>query len=50
MCAHSDVTAELSTPEIEQMALMNEKVKAFLADKAVKKIITVPGKIVNIVI
>jgi leucyl-tRNA synthetase len=30
--------------------LADEKVKAILADKTIKKVIVVPGKIVNIVV
>lgn len=35
---------------LEKEALANEQVKSFLADKTVKKIICIPGKIVNIVV
>lgn len=43
-----DKSADKST--IEEIALSDPKVAAFLADKTVKKIIVVPGRIVNIVI
>ncbi len=50
MRAQMEVPMALSVPEIEQMVLENEKIKAFLLEKVVKKIVTVPGKIINIVI
>ena len=36
--------------EIKKTALDNDKVKKYLEDQEVKKIIYVPGKIINIVI
>ena len=39
-----------SDEEIKKTALDNDKVKKYLEDKEVKKIIYVPGKIINIVI
>jgi len=43
------VAASASTQQIEQAALANDKVKPHLEGKAVKKIIMVPKKLVNIV-
>ncbi len=42
--------ARASAAEIEAAALASEKVRLFTAGKAVKKIIVVPGKIVNIAV
>ena len=36
--------------ELEEAAQASEKVKAFIAGKTVKKIIVIPGKLVNIVV
>ena len=35
---------------IEQAALSEENVQRFVADKTVKKIVVVPGRLVNIVV
>jgi leucyl-tRNA synthetase len=43
------VPANASQEEMEKAALANEKVQSFLAGKTVKKVIVVPGKLVNIV-
>ncbi len=45
-----DFPANASKDEIEKAVLADEKVQSILADKQVKKVIVVPGKIVNIVI
>jgi leucyl-tRNA synthetase len=42
------VAANATGPELEKAALASEKVKSFLAGKTVKKVIVVPGKLVNI--
>ena len=42
--------ASLSKEEVEKAALQNEQTRKFLQDKQPKKIIVVPGKIVNIVL
>ncbi len=47
--AKLQVAAEASKEEIEAMALADEHVKSFIGDGGVKKIIYVPGKLVNIV-
>ena len=44
-----DVPAEISREDLEKLALANEHVQEHLAGKQVKKIIVVPGKLVNIV-
>ena len=44
-----DVPTDLNQPEIEKIALKHENVMKFVGDKKPKKIIYVPGKIVNIV-
>ena len=45
-----EVSPEASKKEVEKQALASEKVQSFLNGAAIKKIIIVPGKIVNIVI
>ena len=44
-----DVPANAPPSELEKLALANDRVKDFLAGKPVKKVITVPGKLVNVV-
>lgn len=44
------ISAGLSKEELEKAALETEKAKAAVADKQIVKIITVPGKLVNIVV
>ncbi len=43
------VPADLSEEEIKKMALEREKIKQFTAGKDIKKIIYIPGKLVNVV-
>jgi leucyl-tRNA synthetase len=43
------VPAELSAAELEARALADDKVQELLAGKTVRKVIVVPGKLVNIV-
>ena len=43
------VPTNAAAAEIEAAALADEKVKSFIAGKAVKKVIVVPAKLVNIV-
>ena len=43
------VPANATSQTIEAAALANEKVQSFLAGKTIKKVIIVPGKLVNIV-
>jgi leucyl-tRNA synthetase len=43
------VPADLSKEELEQMAMQDEKIQEHIAGKTVRKVITVPGKLVNIV-
>ena len=45
-----EVSKDLSNEEIEKIALANEKVKMFVGDNQVKKVIVVPNKLVSIVI
>jgi leucyl-tRNA synthetase len=44
------VAADIDQESIKQAALDDEKITGFIGDKAVKKIIVVKGKLVNIVI
>jgi leucyl-tRNA synthetase len=43
-----DVPADISKEELEKRALENARVKEFVAGKQIKKIVVVPGKLVNI--
>jgi leucyl-tRNA synthetase len=44
------VAKDLPTAEVEKLALANEDVIKFLAGQPVKKIIVVPGRIINVVV
>ncbi len=44
------LSAQLSAKEVEELIVQDEKIQQFLDGKAPKKIIVVPGRIVNIVI
>ncbi|MBN2159043.1 MAG: leucine--tRNA ligase [Spirochaetes bacterium] len=48
--AKEQVSADISKEEMEKLALAHEKVRELTANKNVKKVIVVPGKLVNIVI
>lgn len=48
--AEISVAKDMPTAEVEKIALANEDVVKFLAGQPVKKIIVVPGRIVNVVI
>jgi len=45
-----EVPADASREAIEQTALANAHVQAFLAGKSVKKVIIVPGRLINLVV
>lgn len=47
--ARIDVLKKSSKEELEQIALGDEKVKSFLEGKEIKKVIVIPGRLVNIV-
>jgi leucyl-tRNA synthetase len=44
------VSANISQAEAEQEALSNEQVQKWIEDKTVRKVIVVPGKLVNIAV
>jgi leucyl-tRNA synthetase len=44
------VSADTGREAIEQIAIADENVQRFIADKTVRKVIVVPGKLVNIVV
>ena len=44
------VDSSIGDPELEQLVLMDDKIKKYTEDQAIKKIIIVPKKLVNIVI
>jgi len=45
-----EVPADMDASEIERLALESERVKEFLAGKPPRKVIVVPGKLVNVVV
>ncbi len=47
--AKADVPADIAKDELEKLALENENVQRFTEDKTVRKVIVVPGKLVNVV-
>ena len=47
---HIQVRADAAEEEIRRMALQNERVKRFTSGKQVKRIIVVPGRLVNLVV
>jgi leucyl-tRNA synthetase len=48
--AEISVPKDMPTAEIEKLALANEDTVKFLAGQPVKKIIVVPGRIINVVV
>ena len=48
--ARVDVPAEAGKDDIEKAALANDNVQRFIADQTVRKVIVVPGKLVNVVV
>jgi leucyl-tRNA synthetase len=48
--ARLDIPAGLAKDELEKQALAHPEVQTFLAGKQVRKVITVPGKLVNIAV
>jgi leucyl-tRNA synthetase len=44
------VPAEISKEELEKTALTDERVRRLIEGKQVRKVIVVPGKLVNIVV
>ena len=48
--ARITVSASASNDEVEQQALADENVQRFTADKTIRKVIVVPGKLVNVVV
>ncbi|MFC6201473.1 leucine--tRNA ligase [Lactiplantibacillus nangangensis] len=47
--SHAEVAKDMGKDELEALALADEKVKEFTAGKTVRKVIAIPGKLVNIV-
>ena len=45
-----EVAKDISKDELEKLALDNEAVKRFTADGTIRKVIVVPGRLVNIVV
>ncbi|BDZ30571.1 leucine--tRNA ligase [Lactiplantibacillus sp. WILCCON 0030] len=47
--SHAEVSKDTTKDELEKLALADEKVQEFTAGKTVRKVIAIPGKLVNIV-
>ena len=47
--AKEDVPADIAKADLEKLALENENVMRFTEGKTVRKVIVVPGKLVNVV-
>nr|VFJ93514.1 MAG: hypothetical protein BECKLFY1418A_GA0070994_103221 [Candidatus Kentron sp. LFY] len=47
---HVTVAADASRDEVERAALANENVQRFMEGKPVRKVIGVPGRLVNVVV
>jgi leucyl-tRNA synthetase len=45
-----NVPAEASEEQLREWALSNERVKSFIGDKAIRKVIVIAGKLVNVVV
>jgi len=45
-----NVPADISKDEMEKTALSDERIKEFIKDKKIAKVIVVPGKLVNVVV
>ncbi|MCE5243394.1 MAG: hypothetical protein LLF99_09370 [Desulfobacteraceae bacterium] len=45
-----DIAPDAGREQMEQAALNDARVKEFIAGKPVKKVIVVPGKLINVVI
>jgi len=48
--ARLEVPAQIAKDELEKLALANQDVQSFIAGKPVRKVIVVPGKLVNIAV
>ena len=48
--AEVTVPKDMPAPEVEKIALADQDVIKFLAGQPVKKIIVVPGRIINVVV
>ncbi|AVK62784.1 leucine--tRNA ligase [Lactobacillus sp. CBA3606] len=47
--SHAEVSKDLGQAELEKLALADAKVQEFTAGKTIRKVIAIPGKLVNIV-
>ncbi|MFC6165599.1 leucine--tRNA ligase [Lactiplantibacillus dongliensis] len=47
--SHAEVAKDMGKDELEKLALADEKVKEFTDGKTIRKVIAIPGKLVNIV-
>ena len=44
------VSPTASSEDVERAALSDERIKTFIGDKSVRKVVVVPGKLVNVVV
>ena len=47
--SHAEVAKDMGKDELEKLALADEKIQEFTAGKTVRKVIAIPGKLVNVV-
>ncbi|KZU13751.1 Leucyl-tRNA synthetase [Lactiplantibacillus plantarum] len=47
--SHAEVAKDMGKDELEKLALGDEKIQEFTAGKTVRKVIAIPGKLVNVV-
>ena len=48
--SHLDVSATSTKEELEALALADETTQKFIGDKTVRKVIVVPGRLVNVAV
>ncbi len=48
--AQALVPADIAEEELEKLALENDRIKKFKGDKPIKKLVVVPGRLVNVVV
>lgn len=47
--SHAEVAKDMGKDELEKLALADDKIQEFTAGKTVRKVIAIPGKLVNVV-
>ncbi len=46
----TEVSADISKTELEELAMKDEKIVSFIGDKPIRKVIVIPNKLVNVVV